>query len=76
MGIQFGVAIIYSVYADGARVDDFTETYYISTLGWDLRGRNLYNFLLEHEETMYGIVDADNELLYEFLAKMEFGPQV
>lgn len=36
----------------------------------------MYNFVFEHEETMYGIVDADNELLYEFLAKMEFGPQV
>lgn len=69
-------AIIYSVYVDGARVDDLSETYYISTLGWDLRGRNLYNFLLEHEETMYGIVDADNEFLYKFLAKLETGPQI
>lgn len=69
-------AIIYSVYVDGERVDDLSETYYISTLGWDLRGRNLYNFLLEHEETMYGIVDADNEFLYKFLAKLETGPQI
>ena len=69
-------AIIYSVYADGARVDDLSETYYISALGWDLRGRNLYNFLLEHEETMYGIVDADNEFLYKFLAELETGPQI
>ena len=69
-------AIIYSVYADGARVDDLSETYYISTLGWDLRGRNMYNFLLEHEETVYGIVDADNEFLYKFLAELETGPQV
>ena len=69
-------AIIYSVYADGARVDDLSETYYISSRGGSLRGRDMYNFVFEHEETMYGIVDADNELLYEFLAKMEFGPQV
>ena len=69
-------AIIYSVYVDGTRIDELSETYYISSRGGSLRGRDVYNFVFEHEETMYGIVDADNELLYEFLAKMEFGPQV
>ena len=36
----------------------------------------MYNLLLKHEETMYGIVDADNELLNYFLAEAETGPQV
>ena len=66
---------VYSVYVGEERIDNLTETYYISALH-ALRGSEMYNLLLEHEETMYGIVDADNEFLYKFLAKLETGPQI
>ena len=66
---------VYSVYVGEERIDDLTETYYISALH-ALRGSEMYNLLLKHEETMYGIVDADNELLNYFLAEAESGPQV